>query len=279
MKRAAARDSVEAATLAAVDAGSEARAAPNRDTARARAAERPRLTSKIVPVRDLDPRLHDEMWAVFSRYYEGVTRESFEKDLAPKDHVILLFDAERGSVQGFSTLQVTVTEVRGRRVVSLFSGDTIVDAAYWGQNALQKAFYRYIVRTKFAHPFTPVYWFLISKGYKTYLLLSRNYRVYWPRHDRPTPAWETAVLDRLAGERFGDDWRPELGIIRFSQCNTRLHAGVAPVDAEILAYPDIRFFVERNPGHCDGDELACLGLIDFRLFISWPLKLARRAAA
>ena len=97
----------------------------------------------------------------------------------------------------------------------------------WGQPALHNAFFRYSVRSKRRHPLRPVYWYLITKGYKTYLLLSRNFPVYWPRHDRPTPAWETELLDRLGRERFGDRWVPARGGLRHDDCSGRLRPGVA----------------------------------------------------
>jgi hypothetical protein len=32
----------------------------------------------------------------------------------------------------------------------------------------------------------------------------------------------------------------------------------------VLVNPHVRFFVERNPGHADGEELACLAEIRLR---------------
>ena len=111
------------------------------------------------------------------------------------------------------------------------------------------------------HPFTRVYWFLISKGYKTYLLISRNFPEYWPRHDRETPPWQAEVLHTLATEKFGDAYKPELGIVRFDESHGRLKEGVAPIDDALLEHKDIRFFVEQNPGHEEGEELCCIGRI------------------
>ena len=36
-----------------------------------------------------------------------------------------------------------------------------------------------------------------------------------------------------------------------------LKPGVVPLDAAALADPDIAFFLEKNPGHAEGDELVC----------------------
>ncbi len=234
-----------------------------------------RLRARTVPVRALTPHVQDALWALFARYYADVDRPTFQRDLAAKDHVILLEDPAAG-LAGFSTLQVYDRAVHGRRVVCVFSGDTVIDRAYWGQTALQRAFLAYTMRVKAAHPLTPVYWFLITKGYKTYLLLTRNFPEHWPRHDRPTPAWQAAVMDALARERFGDAWRPDLGLLRFSSPAGRLRDDVAPIDPALLAAPDVAYFAQRNPGHAHGDELVCLGHIGLDLASSYLAKLARR---
>lgn len=236
-----------------------------------------RLRGRVVPVARLSAETLEQMWAVFSKYYADIHRAKFEADLSEKQDVILLEDDGDRSVQGFSTLEVYARRLHGRAFVAVYSGDTVVEEAYWGQSALQRTFTRYMVRTKLAHPLTPVYWYLISKGYKTYLLLARNFPTHYPRYDRPTPPFAQAVLDLLSADKFAQAYRPEQGILHFEQCQGRLKRGVAPVDASLLAYPDIRFFVERNPGHADGDELCCLGRVDLAFPAHFLLRQARKS--
>lgn len=216
------------------------------------------------------------MWRLFTDYYTDVTRATFDADLASKSHVILLHNSKNEEIKGFSTLHTYRRTIQGRKIAVLYSGDTIIDQAYWGQTALQRAWLSNAMRLKLSNPHLPVYWFLISKGYKTYLLLSRNFPEYWPRHDRPLPVWERAVLDTLASEKFGDDYSPELGLIMHDNPAGRLASSVAPIDEALLRYPDIRFFCEKNPGHANGDELCCIGRIDGQLWLSYMVKLSRR---
>jgi hypothetical protein len=238
-----------------------------------------RLVARVVPVRTLDAPTRERMWSLYARYYDGVTRDTFDRDLSGKRDAIVAYDAGDGSLQGFSTLTWDRHRHEGRAFLALFSGDTIVSPEYWGQRALQNAFGRYFTRVKLAHPFTPLYWFLISKGYKTYLLLSRNFPEHWPRHDAAVPAWERGALDLLARERFGDAWAPAEGVVRFERPEARLREDVAPVDDETAAAADVRFFLQANPGHARGDELACLGRIRATLWLSYLAKQVRRRAA
>ncbi|MEZ4320881.1 MAG: hypothetical protein R3F61_25615 [Myxococcota bacterium] len=226
------------------------------------------LRATTVPVHRLTTAQRDAAWAVFSRYYENTDRERFERDLAAKDHVFLLH--AEGRIVGFSTVCVD----RVGDIVSIFSGDTVLEPAHHGAGALQWAFFRYIVRTKLRNPHRLVTWFLISKGYKTYLLLARNFPTHWPRRGAPTPDWARELLVTLATRRFGDALDPDALVLRFTADHERLRPDVAPVEQQ--EDPDIRFFATANPGHADGDELCCLGVVDAHLVMSWPMKRLER---
>lgn len=234
------------------------------------------LYANIVRIADLGTDVREAMWVLFDRIYTDVDRMRFDQDLDEKQHVILMFDQGDHSLQGFSTLREYERTIDGREVIVVYSGDTVIAPGYWGQRALHSAFVRYITLCKARHPFTPVYWFLISKGYKTYLLLSRNFPEYWPRRDMPTPEWQSTVLTSLATEKFGAAFVPERGIVRFERPMGRLREDVAPIDPEMLGDPDVRFFMEKNPGHAAGDELCCLGRVGMDLSAHYLRRRFRR---
>ncbi|MES2817586.1 MAG: hypothetical protein V4812_01185 [Pseudomonadota bacterium] len=235
-----------------------------------------KLGARRIAVSKLDSDTIAQMWSVFCGYYADISRDKFLADLNEKQFVLLLFDSGDRSVQGFTTIQVLQRHFAGKPYIAVYSGDTIINEAYWGQSALQGGFYRFLMGLKVRHPLTPLYWFLISKGYKTYLLFSRGCADHWPRYDRPTPAHALGIIDQLSREKFAEDWKPELGLLQFATPAGRLKEGVAPVDDAALAYPDIRYFVERNPGHAQGDELCCLGAINAKTGVSYVGKLARK---
>ncbi len=225
-----------------------------------------RLRGRWIATAKLSADQRHRMWQLFSLYYTDVTETQFQADLAPKNHVILLEDTGSASLEGFSTLQVYRRAIGGRNVRIIYSGDTIVTEKYWGQPALQRTFVRFLVRERLKQPWGGLYWFLITKGYKTYLLLSRNFPDYYPHPERATPAWEKSVIDTLAQEKFGQEYNPESGVVCFRESHGKLREGVAPVEAHHLSHADIRFFVEKNPGHGLGHELCCLGKVHFGMF-------------
>lgn len=238
-------------------------AAPNRPApAPSHTAAPPRLRATVVPVSSVEARTRAQAWRLFAAAYTGADRRRFESDFAAKQRVILLHDPADGSLQGFSTIHVGTVAGRGSATV-VFSGDTVIAPSYWGSKALQQAFAGVLIREKLRRPGRPLYWFLISKGYKTYLMLARAFPRSVPCADRDDPALRT-ILDTVATERFGSAYDSGSGIIRHPVPLEAVRAGLCPIDATLLADPDIAFFVTRNPGHDRGDELACLAQVRLR---------------
>ena len=99
-------------------------------------------------------------------------------------------------------------------------------------------------------------------GYKTYRLLRLFFKEYWPRHEKPMPTFERALLDDLGTAKFGDHYDAGRGVVTFAGTRERLRPGIADVVPSRLRDPDVAFFVDNNPGHERGDELACLAEIN-----------------
>jgi hypothetical protein len=172
--------------------------------------------------------------------------------------VIVLRSPVTGEVVGFSTQTVLHATVAGRRVRALFSGDTIVDRRHWGDTELIRVWGKFALRLADQRPDRPLYWFLISMGYKTYRFLPVFFHEFYPRHDAPTPRREQQLLDALASTRYPDQYDPQSGVITPANGRVRLRPGIADVDSHRLRDPHIKFFTRKNPSHGEGGELACI---------------------
>ncbi len=236
-----------------------------------------RLRARVIRVDDLSADLINQMWQLFAKSYDDVTRDQFDQDLAAKDAVFVAFDTGDDSFQGFSTFEIYVHYHESRKVAVLFSGDTMLRPAYWGQTAIQLAFARTAVLWLLRHPFTPLYWFLTSMGYRTYLVMARNFcRRYWPRHDAPTPAGIKSLIASLARRRYGFAWDDQKGVIRFARSQGSLAPHVAPITPELRVLPEIDFLVKANPDYQQGVELACVARIALRDLVRLALKMAEK---
>lgn len=223
-----------------------------------------RLTGEIRTVAALTPLLQERMFTLMAAYYDNLNHAKFLRDLAEKEAVLLLFDAA-GEIQGFTTYVVLPTQFQEQTVQALYSGDTIVAHEYWGQLELFRVFGGLFTSLLREHR-KPLYWFLLTKGIRTYGLLPLLFTTFYPNYAAPTPAYEQELLDMLATQKFGDCYRPERGIVQFSPQADYLKQELSAIPAHKRQNPHVRFFLERNPGYIQGDELACLTRISLPNF-------------
>ena len=192
-----------------------------------------------------------EMFALYASFFDA-RRDVFERDLDEKDWVVLLRD-EHGRVDGFSTLmRMDVDDV-----TVFFSGDTVVARHRWGTYDLPRFWAKHVFSVAATLAPRDVYWFLISSGYRTYRYLPVFFRDFYPRVDRETPSHVKALIDRIARAKFNGSYDANAGVVRLAT-PAPLREGISDPEERLERDPNVRFFVERNPNHAAGDELACL---------------------
>ena len=221
-----------------------------------------------------------QMYALYAGFYENTSLDVFLNDLSKKSGVILVTRKADDRVVGFSTQTFFDLKVDGRRVRGIFSGDTIVDPAYWGNNALANTFYRRLVIERLKQPFVPFYWFLISKGYKTYLLLTNNFYNYYP-NVRGQDERYRRVTEAYCEQLFPQYFDRERMLLDFGDDYVRLKGDVADITPELrAANPHIAFFEKVNPTWRRGTEVPCIGACDyeslFRSIVDVPVKWVRK---
>jgi hypothetical protein len=220
----------------------------------------PGIQSEIVPVAEIAPASIRAMYDIFARHYDCVSQEQFMQDLSEKDCALILRNAA-GAICGFSTQKVFRVSVGGTPVRAVFSGDTIVDRAYWGEQELALCWCRFVSAVYSENPTVPLFWFLISKGYRTYLYLPLFFETFYPNYEAPTPTFEQQVLDTLAVAKFRGHYHAETGLIEFPCSQGQLKPQLAEIPARRLRDPNVQFFLKRNPSYAQGHELACLAKI------------------
>lgn len=209
----------------------------------------------LLPRESLSVAQRDEMFTLLSTHFEGVTHEQFERDLAAKNWVVEI--RRGGRLLGFSTLLVCEAQHGGRACTAIYSGDTIVTPEAWGSPALARAWIAAVNKLRAPFPERPCYWLLLTSGFRTYRFLPVFWREFYPRHDVPTPAHRQRLLSELAVAQYGSGYDAGTGVVRFPRPQ-RLSGPLGVVPPGRAADEHVAFFLARNPGHADGDELACL---------------------
>ena len=199
----------------------------------------------------------DRMLDLHRRYFDNVRRDVFLRDMAAKDWVIVLRDAA-GTVAGFSTIRFVSLRVADEDCLFLFSGDTVVDQKHRQCGVLAGAFGHVMLHALEEYPTSRCYWYLISKGYRTYRFLPLYFRRFYPSPERPTPSRYSRLLGAIGHRLFGDAYDGSTGIVRHAGLGDRLAREGCDVPRGRSADPHVRYFARRNPHYAQGDELACI---------------------
>jgi len=224
-----------------------------------------KLVSKFYKIKKVTLSQLLEMHSLFVRYYNNADLETFIKDMEKKAGVFVLEDSETKNIVGFSTWDELSITVAGKSSIGIFSGDTVVDKKYWGNKTLQKAFVKRLFKLKLKRPDRNIYWLLISKGYKTYLLLANNFPKHYPNYKRESKRLES-VVDQYCNELYPSAYRDDDRLLDFGQEYQSLKGGVAEITDEMKKEnPKIKHFEDLNPSWRQGTELPCVGEVTINM--------------
>jgi hypothetical protein len=210
---------------------------------------------KILRIDGLNAAITDSMLNILRKYYANTTTENFHRDLFSKTAAICLFNPINHQLVGFSTLKEFIHKVEGQDYAILFSGDTIIEREFWGSQALVLGFGEFMVSMMNRYPDNEIYWFLISKGIRTYKYLPAFFKEYYPNHVSDTPEKYQKLMDCLATHFFPDIYDKAAGVLKVVD-GQHLKSEYFP-----SAHPNNeieKFYFSRNPGYVKGDELVCL---------------------
>jgi hypothetical protein len=230
-----------------------------------------RLVGRTIPREALAPTERRAMFDLLSTFFTGVTPDTFAADLSAKTHVILLEDDD-GVLRGFSTLLVYRTAVTGVDATIVYSGDTIVHRASWGSAALPLSWLGAVRALTSDTNTRDVFWLLLTSGFRTYRFLPVFWREFYPRVDSESVS--KVLVDAIARERFGALYHEADGVVRFTRPQI-LVPELLDVAAGRTHDEHIAFFLKRNPGFTNGDELVCLTNIGEANLTSAGQRIAR----
>lgn len=229
------------------------------------------MKCKIFSVLDIkdDEKIVESMFLLMKNHYENMKKDKFLKDLYDKNNVFLLF--ENDELKGFSTIKKMELNIENEKetvngkIVGFFSGDTIIEKGFsWGIE-FQKEWIKYCLleSEKNMKNGVKTYWFLISKGIKTYMYLPTYFKKFSPKVDYTENEMEKKIKDIYAEKIYGNRYNKENGIVKNDGTNDFLRENVVVLSEKQLKNKNVQFFLEKNPSYQKGDELVCLAEISF----------------
>jgi hypothetical protein len=227
-------------------------------------------------VADITENDREEIVELYLSYFDGSDRAQVVSDLAEKTEILLLYFEE--SLVGFTTLQIYDFEWQDSLVQIIYSGDTVVHRAHWGQQALAFAWIANLGKLRRQRPDVPLFWFVILKGHRTYKFLPAFGKSFYP-HWSIDRSDLKPLADALAFEKFGDAYSPTTGIVKFTSSRGHLKSRIADPSEKEKNKEAVQFFLRKNPGYALGHELVCLCEISEDNMKPLTKRIFRRASA
>lgn len=206
------------------------------------------LKGTVIQVKNLSGAQMKSMYLIMAKYFDNIVESTFYGDLSKKEDAILLHD-ENGVIRGFTSLAIFPHDEHTQLI---FSGDTIIEKKYWGNSDLQPVWLKRAL-ARAAGFDGKTYWLLLSKGYKTYKFLPTFFNDYYPRADAETPREIQEIIDGFARRQFGDRYQNGVWVAG----KDFLKKDFAEISEARLKNKNIAFFLKKNPGYKNGDELVC----------------------
>lgn len=220
------------------------------------------LEFQLTEVSSLKENVRARMFFLMQENYNQVSESNFYSDLDRKDWVGIITD-ESGQVQGFTTFAINPSGTGTELYNILFSGDTILAPEHWGSQVMMQGWCRSVGRFIAGDPDKVWYWYLLSKGHRTYMYLPLFFQHYYPAIQQGEKYADLSdIANVVSGKLFGKYWMPEEGVIRFAQSLGELKPELIEATYQKKGSDFVRFFIEKNPGFYIGEELVCTALID-----------------
>ena len=225
------------------------------------------IMSKIIgtlePVWSCRPEVKQACFELLSRHFQGVTWKQFNTDFHEKQYVALLRKSDR--IVGFSTMTILPIFLSSGHVMNIaFSGDTIVEFEDRNTTELGKSLASFFREAISVHGDGNVWYVLISKGWRTYKALEFMFYCFAPHSHQKLSILEREVIVGFGKEKYPSRFNEKNLIIKALDGDQKLQ----PNSPDLKVPPSElgTFFIERNPGFADGDELVCVSRLSYDNF-------------
>lgn len=198
------------------------------------------------------------MFSLMDQNYNSMSIELFEKDLKNKKYVGLILD-QQDVIQGFTTFAVMEIGSEAQKYGVVFSGDTIIAREHWGTQVLMKGWCETVGSILAQNPEITWYWYLLSKGHRTFLYLPFFFSTYFPSPTKTDRESEyRKVADEVSKVLYPKSWKKDLGVIEFEDSHGELVPELAEATFKKSKSSLVQFFLEKNPKFYQGNELVCI---------------------
>lgn len=198
-----------------------------------------------------------EMWYVYSHHHNVNYKQFLNRTCQQFHYIILCRDVQTRKIIGF--LGVRFDEIHfedGKAINLIYYGQTFIKPEFRGANSLKLCLCLIGLKYRFFHPFKKTYIWFDAISYKSYLLMSRYTKDFYPAPHRKMPT-QIKNLRNIIGHKFyPGQYNADYGTV--TKSSHRIKDLDSRVQQKDLDNEHIRFYTTKNPGHIQGDGLICI---------------------
>jgi len=212
------------------------------------------MKASLIDVERVSETELEQCFSLLQDSFEGVSKKSFFKDLSEKEKIILLEDDSR--VVGFSTIMSFPLQISSGTIEIVFSGDTAVDPAARNSREIGRclAEYLFLAMSRSLHP---VWYVLISKGWRTYRAMWFLFKQAYPQSDEDVLLHEyQGIVRAFRNHKYPDRQLYNDSVLVGQNDAQCIRSGSD--DLTVRAGESGEIFTTLNPGYATGDELVCI---------------------
>ncbi len=232
-----------------------------------------KLVIQQTPTQELGESDWEELLPFFRETYE-IDMDGLRASILNRTDLLRVRERASGRLVGttaFGVVSVTLPGGASARV--FYGGDVLLLPHLRGSGLVQEMAARIVLAELLRHPFTTHYGVGVALTHYMYLGVVRSFTDAWPRAGHDTPPEIRFVMETVGRMAYPSTWRSADEPVEVGR---RGRGREFEITQEMMEAPDMRFFVERNPGYARGTALPFLVKIDAKNLIALAVRSVRK---
>ncbi len=190
--------------------------------------------------------------------------KEFHKVLLSYTYAVLFRERRDGSLRGLFLLSLDKVKDNNMSYTVLKPGLSFFEKEYRGGPYFYYIFAYLCIREFILHPLTPFYMFGKAFSYRSYATATHTVSHVYPSYNRKTPDHIKNLIDEYANKTRlpGEEYDSERCVLKRERSHMRSFVSEASrVDTND---PNVKFFIDTNPGWEKGHQLLTLSVVQLR---------------
>ncbi len=237
-----------------------------------------RMHVYICPTNLMDEASRVELFTFLKRQVNStLTIEGFHKVILSHTYAVLFRERKDGSLRGLFFLSLDRMNTNNMSYTVIRPALAFFEKEYRGGPYYYYIFAYFCIKEFILHPLTPFYMFGKTFSYRSYATATHTLSHVYPSYNQKTPDHIKHLIDEYANKIKlpGEEYDSERCVLKREL--THMKESVSEPGCADTSDPNVKYFVDINPGWVKGHLLLTLSLVDLKDLIRVLFRIARKA--